>query len=51
MSASLDSIIAYWKTLNEEERECARMSAFGDFEFVTNIRGERVMVRKAARKA
>ena len=47
MSVSLDSIIAHWKTLTEEERECAQMSAFGDFEFVTNIRGERVMVRKA----
>lgn len=46
MGVSLDKITEYWKSLSEEERECARMSAFGNFEFVTNIRGERVMVRK-----
>ena len=47
MGVSLDKITEYWKSLSEEERECARMSAFGNFEFVTNIRGERVMVRKS----
>lgn len=47
MSVSLDKITEYWKSLSKEEREIAQMSAFGNFEFVTNIRGERVMVRKS----
>ena len=43
---NLDELTRSWNKKTDEEKAIAQMSAFGNFEFVTNIRGERVMVRK-----
>ena len=44
---NLDELTRSWNKKTDEEKAIAQLSAFGNFEFVNDINGNRVMVRKA----